>query len=409
MRATSLCRVIPWVQHVIACTYARAGRVFTVLVFVLLTQPSASGQVRLLPVGNEDFEVNRAFGISASGDRVAATFTRRPIESYRLFGSIVDAVSGRIDVGLLFNSPRHSYAFGISGNGRTVVGRAHYGNELDNPIPVRMFDTGGVQIMEIPAQHDRAEALATDFTGQRSVGFAQREAGNHDATAVWWSASGEVNQIPLPFTSFYSKAWAISGDGRTIAGSAENLFGGVDAFVWREGVGTIILPSATPQYPHLANIAFGISTDGRYIAGRTSDPIRARGHFALWTDGVLELIPNPTNGDYFSAYANDVNADGTVMVGTGYVQDYVHRALIWTRDTGNMQLSEYLALRGVPIPPEVVRLTHATGVSDDGLTICGTAILTDGSSRGFVARVPGPGVLGAFIASGMLASRRRRA
>lgn len=368
---------------------------------------SAPAQVWLFPRGQADGN-SGCSSISADGLKALA-YGYRAAPSFRVYSSIFEPPNGRVDISLTFSTPVDVRGLGLSGDGRTAVGAGYYVNELGPAVPVRMFDTGGVQVMAIPAQHDRAAALATDFTGQRSVGFAQREAGNHDATAVWWSASGEVNQIPLPFTSFYSKAWAVSGDGRTIAGSAVNLFGGVDAFVWREGVGTIILPSATPQFPHLAAFALGISRDGRHIAGYADDPIFARGHFALWTDGVLELIPNPTNGDYFSAYANDVNANGTVMVGTGYVQDYVHRALIWTRDTGNMQLSEYLALRGVPIPPEVVRLTHATGVSDDGLTICGTAILTDGSSRGFVARVPGPGVLGAFIACGMLASRRRRA
>jgi hypothetical protein len=71
------------------------------------------------------------------------------------------------------------------------------------------------------------------------------------------------------------------------------------------------------------------------------------------------------------------------------------------------RLSDYLAFHGVQVPAGINLIT-ATAVSADGMTFAGYTGLPGAGLQGWVATVPGPGVLCAFFIGYVASSRRRQ-
>jgi uncharacterized membrane protein len=239
--------------------------------------------------------------------------------------------------------------------------------------------SGGVEVLAIPALHTRAEVLATNYDGSASAGFAQRGDDNTDSTAVRWTADGQVHEIPFPVVSPYSQATAISGDGNTIVGTADQ-WDSTLAFMWTPQGGTVFLE--TPIGGH--SQAMGLSPDGQFVTGQVWPP--GNGRMALWGEEGLRDLGVPLGSGMFAATGLDVSANGLVVVGRGSSSILPEQACIWTPITGNILFADYLAQQGIAVPDHITSFASCTSVSADGLIIAGGARTSTGVV-GFVAYI----------------------
>lgn len=148
------------------------------------------------------------------------------------------------------------------------------------------------------------------------------------------------------------------------------------------------------------SVALGLNSSGSIVVG-ASGPSP---HMALWRDNqVFDLGSAPGFG---GSQARAVNDAGTVVVGQMHGGAIGFHAGIWTPSRGMEPLAQYLAANGVVVPGNI-DLLDATAVSADGRTFAGRAEAF-GTIEGFIATIPGSGVLGLGGVSGILAAVRRR-
>jgi len=92
-------------------------------------------------------------------------------------------------------------------------------------------------------------------------------------------------------------------------------------------------------------------------------------------------------GGAFDSSANDVSADGSVIVGHG-TSAIGTEAMIWTATDGMRSLKDVLINdHGLDLGG-FARLITASGVSGDGRTIAGTGINASGATEAFIATIP---------------------
>lgn len=162
------------------------------------------------------------------------------------------------------------------------------------------------------------------------------------------------------FTPFASGGFAIealSGDGSVLVGRC-----GMYPFRWSRGEGYTLLP-IDPDF--ITAAAFDASAGGNLIVGQlwTDTPSVRRGA-CYWTGNSVTNIGDLPGG-FDDGLARACSADGTTIVGRGLV-DAGQRAFRWTEEAGMQELPS-------PVPLADLGSTSATGVNEDGGTVCGTA------------------------------------
>jgi probable HAF family extracellular repeat protein len=314
-----------------------------------------AGTVRLevlgdLPGGRERSE---SAGVSADGSAVAGTaFLDPPIEIQAFHWTRRE---GMIGLGVLPLS-HASAAVGISGDGRTVVGRS-LGDLRYQAF--RWSPGAGMRGVGFLRPQDTASiANAASFDG----GFIVGSSGSYDTQKQeafrWTEASGMTGLGILPGGAQWGSAAAgVSADGSVVvgnSGSSDTL--GFEAFRWTESTGMVGLGFLSGRQD---SIARAVSADGRVIVG-------ASGRRAFrWTeeDGMVAIADG---GEGSSAIAYAASADGSVVVG-----EVAERAFIWDEAHGLRDLTDLLRASGALAGfPDTV-LVRASGVSADGTVLVG--------------------------------------
>jgi probable HAF family extracellular repeat protein len=211
----------------------------------------------------------------------------------------------------------------------------------------------------------RAFAISSEGAVVGGLSYA-REYQSDDVGAdaiLWTEQSGLVGLggLPgLPATVVYG----LSDGGLTAVGLAG--YGSSvrsRAFRWDINGGMIDLGTLSSS-PSVYNTSYAkaVSSDGAVVVGRAKSP-DGREAFR-WTaeDGMVGLGDLP--GGSHSSRAADVSADGSVIVGSGTVDESGvarHRAFYWTLADG---------MTSMPLPDEAA-YSKATAVSADGLTVVG--------------------------------------
>lgn len=336
----------------------------------------------------------------------------------------------------------HTQAYGVSGDGRVVVGSGTYvfaGGEFVSPGPESAYRwDGGVptSLEPIVPEHERSIALAASLDGRVVTGAIYRGAPHPSNGFVW--ANGSFSPLgDLPGGSAWSRGQDVSADGSVIAGlsvdgvtdrairwiagvmtnlgvgtrwsTAEAISGDGSilagyqqfdgAMRWENGVGTIL----TPPPGDFATKAFGISADGSTILGQS---LQSHGEEAVrWVDGVPQLLG--TLPGHTRSAALDASRHGAIVAGYSSGADGRRTAVVWDAQNGMRSLHALLLSMGDPVGGWSLREAHA--ISDQGDVVVGIGVNPSGLERGFIARIdasdpiaaPEPG-LGLALGSGAL-------
>jgi uncharacterized membrane protein len=210
-----------------------------------------------------------ARGSSADGTVVVGGYDTLPVDG----GGFLWRQGSGVTLLLPFVIPTVSGITGVSGDG-TVM--SAYTGIVDDPVPLRLTETG----------------------------------------------SSVLPELPNPGFQIGSLAWAISSDAGTIVGESH-----FQAFRWTQSAGTSGLGFlATPEVTSQAqSVALAVSADAGVVVGWSVDA-NADARAVLWAEGrgPLSLAPvlerlglGAAIAGWTLDVATGVAADGTVVVGTG--------------------------------------------------------------------------------------------
>ncbi len=213
------------------------------------------------------------------------------LTSFKARGFRWESTTGMVE--LPQSGPNSSRASAVSGDGLLIGGWDEATNGSRRAV---LWDSNGNQnfILATGGSLGAGEVNAINNTGSVAVGQTGQK-------AFRWTSNGAVLNLDKPAGATGSQSyWALgtSDDGSVIVGGGGSFFsGGMKAWIWTEGTGTITLenlvallgvsipPSAGPS--PLEN-ATGISADGRRICGW--------GSFPLSQSWVIDLPANAFDG-----------------------------------------------------------------------------------------------------------------
>ncbi|MBL9002340.1 MAG: hypothetical protein JNK25_14505 [Phycisphaerae bacterium] len=245
-----------------------------------------------------------------------------------------DASGAVTAMGYLHAGDTFSEAAAVTPDGGTVVGSSRY--SLDVTYPWRWTAAAGMVGLQLPqAGFPSAVAKGVSADGRYVVGHANVSVPVQDTIAVRWNEAGLCEPLPLLPGYRSGIAFAVTPDGRTVAGEMQATPGPPDsitAFVWREGDGTESLAAylrgrgvEIPQTMHLIRCS-GVSADGTMFVGKCFDTVDL-----TIIKGFVAVLPPACRADFnkdggidgadveafFDAWENarpgsDVNGDGGI-------------------------------------------------------------------------------------------------
>ena len=210
------------------------------------------------------------------------------------------------------------------------------------------------------------------------VGYSQ----DRTKAFVWTPSQGmQVLATTSPFT--YSRANAISSDGRVIAGWNDNDFGR-SGVIWRNRVPMDVQDDVGGRVGE----ATAVSGNGRFVAGGFyTDPLGNYGAWRWSEKGGVRVIPN-------MEYAFAISDDGRTAVGSSsFFEGRVAR--IWRHGVGTVDLAQYLADNAVTGVPEGFLLVGGfSALSADGKRMAGWGYDATFAVQSFVIDVVEERILG---------------
>jgi len=295
------------------------------------------------------------------------------------------AQTGAQDLGLL--DGREALAHALSGDGSLIVGEASSSAAFRRAFvwtaATGMLDMGTPLFVNQP-EHSRSEAFGISGDGSVIVGRAiPPEELLIPESFRFTTKEGFAFLSPTLPGNLQSQASAVSADGAVVVGySYDTRTFFARAFRWEAGVienlGTIVGP---PDY------AFAASSDGSAVVGMSGSGASGSTAFR-WTPGVgMEDLGN-LGGKFASSSAAALSADGSVVVGSAPMLGLT-RAFRWTPVLAIEDLNVVLADLGVDTDNNL--LLFGTAVSADGTVIVGTAEnLVTNQTRAYRAVIPPP-------------------
>lgn len=338
-----------------------------VLTFLALTVSSADAQPSFRGVGDlagGAFE-SYAYGISGDGSTVVGmSLSASGPEAFRWTDGDISGL------GDLPDGSFESNALGASHDGATIVGAGRDTSGLRavvwvNDLPTALGCLPGAAI-------GGAEDVSGD--GTVIVGWSDSTVGEQ---AVLWNNGVVLALDDLSTTTFTSRAQAVSPDGQSVVGWRSPGLFSFEAFFWTGGTmtGLGFLQDGSDSQ------AFGISADAQYVCGYS---LNSGLEAAVWHDGTVEGLGFMPGGSYSQAL--DASGDGSVVVGSGD-NSLGSEAFIWDAQHGIRPLRQVLIENfGLNLDEWVLEEAHA--ISDDGRTVAGTGRNPAGQPEGWVAYMP---------------------
>ncbi|MGF0536898.1 autotransporter domain-containing protein [Agrobacterium sp. ES01] len=297
--------------------------------------------------------------ISADG----STFVGADWEDGNPYTAVVwTAADGYTDIGTLGGSS--SYAVDVSDDGSAVTGMSYNVSGAYHAF-YWTAETGMVDIGSLTTGSSFANAISGD--GSTVVGYSLSESGNSTAFR-WDNVSQTIESLgTLGITNSY--ATLVSYDGSVVAGSSITTDNYSYTFRWTEEGGMTNIGTLGGTYTYVS----AMSDDGGAIVGRSSTTSDSYFHAYRWFvsgDGITGTMSDlGTLGGGNTSAADDVSADGKVVVGAAWDSASVSHGFRWTDETGMISVDDWLRDAGVTLDTDIT--SGAKYVSADGNIVTG--------------------------------------
>lgn len=283
------------------------------------------------------------------------------------------AASPGLGVGLgLLAGSQSASAYAVNVDGTVIVG--------NGDVPFRWRAGLGLGAMPAGAQPYGLSQNGSVAVGRLSVTGALW-------TGIDGANVGAAQLLPVIGFNSFNYAYGANADGSVVVGDSVDAGGECSGGVmWTGGAaGPALLPCAGIGG---AKSARAVSPDGTIIVGSCGvcDFVGGSAQAARWVNGVPQAL-GVFPGD-LGAVAVALSADGSVIVGYNYTQTYVHRGthgFVWTPSTGMLNFRPFLEDTGAILPAGT--LMFPSGVSADGRVIVGNGTFS-GVSQGWIVRLP---------------------
>lgn len=256
-----------------------------------------------------------------------------------------------IDLGVVGSSTA-SQAFGMSTDGRSVVGRS-----LGNPTSATLWTAGG-GLQALPNLAGRSFAVANDVNNAGlAVGSSTTTSFGAGALPVVWN-NGAISALTMPSGYTVGQANGVNAAG-VVVGAVGSGVGQRGAIYSSSGIGSVI--SATTANGSFMTVAFGIN-DAGLVVGTGIDPANAAVNVGMVYDSVTGVMSTvgalpAANGALNFGVGNGGHVVGSSMFNQGSGQPFV-----WTASGG---------MTAIPLPAGTSQAS-ARGVNSAGWVV-GTA------------------------------------
>ncbi len=193
---------------------------------------------------------------------------------------------------------------------------------------------------------------------------------------VWRVGDAALTQLPTAYFFKPTRVNAMSANGDVVAGWNDDYSGYRQGAVWTKNAAGSYIETLLVGTGNLKLREAGVvSANGQWVFGIGRSGLDGGAPYR-WSaaTGYQPIVPTPSAD---VGYVTDANADGSRLLcffgmggGAGY---------IWRAATGYTALADYAAEFGVAVPADV-SLGLPLGMSDDGLSIVGTAFGSFGMS-----------------------------
>lgn len=358
--------------------------------------PVAAPHFRALGDLQGGFFDSRAYAVSDDGTRIVGSSDAGAEGSLPCAWS---PVAGPLSLPLPEEFNAAAYAFGISGDGATVVGTALLGQPPKTRYSALHWEGTADPVshdaaLTPPSQLDDASYDGTILVGTDFFGF-DFDPAFWSGRALLWHVELGVTYLPDlgPGPGFYpnTAAFAISNDGTIIVGTADDSIAGVQAVRWivdKENISVASLGFVPGGSQPAA--ARALNDDGSVIVGHC---FTAGGFVPFrWTeqDGMVNLGSPPPERP--SSSATVVSGDGRIVLGADVSGPYPYfdetgRAWMWDAAHGMRDFKSYLQNeQGLALNNWLI--THPTDMTPDGRTVVGIGINPNGAVESWAITIP---------------------
>lgn len=247
-----------------------------------------------------------------------------------------------------------------------------------------------------------ARSSVRDVSDDGKVIVGNLMTARRELIAVRFGPDLKAARLPRPEASPFASAYAVSGDGKVIAGML-----GMRPVRW---IGKRLEPLAPPE-PGTRVVPSAVNRTGSVIVGSRQYRARLNGSefpvddAFVWIQGkgIRGLGFLPKNGDFpRRASANAVSADGLLVAGYCEAEEIpvrdkkgvvvgsrgIDSAFIWDEKHGLRDLQKVLTARYGADWLHGWRLCSVTGMSADGKTLVGSAFNGEGFDQSYVLKLP---------------------
>ncbi len=343
----------------------------SMMISALVMSPAfAAGSIE--GVGDLDGAGNQSIAYGVSGD--GTTVVGQSISTFGFEAFIWTNAGGISGLGNL-DGAFDSEAIASNTNGSVITGNS---NSASGPEAFIWTSTDGmIGIGDLTGGTYASYAKAINADGTVVVGVSNGSNGNE--AYRWTNATGMIGLGELAGGSFDSQSTGVNSDGTVVVGYSDSTLG-LQAFRWTQATGMVGIGD-------LAGGSFGsqaraVNSDGTVIIG-TGNSTNGTEAFR-WTqaDGMIGL--GDLAGGTFNSEGLAVNADGTVVVGTSNATSG-NTGFRWTADDGMISIEQWLTDAGVDTS-DFATISNASSVSNDGNTVVGTGT-SDGYTQAYIAKV----------------------
>jgi uncharacterized membrane protein len=286
--------------------------------------------------------------------------------------------AGPQSLGPITVGPVGAVADAVSDDGSVIVGSRQVAATVFQAW--RYTEASGlVPLGDLPGGPENS--IATDTSSDGSVIIGQSFGPFGIEAYRWTMATGMQPLGDLPGGPFASNALGISGDGSILIGHG-NSAAGIEG--WRLTATTGMAGLGDFPGGAVESSAEGLSRNGRFIVGfgRTEQGLQA---FRWTTDeGMVPL--GELYGGPFLSLGEVVSDDGQIVAGRSEGQEG-HAAFLWTPRLGMVPLEPFLRLFGATVP-EGWFLIEVTGITPDGRTLVGWGANPTGATEAWIATLP---------------------